>query len=650
MCGIFGLARRNGEAIDPRLIHSVLRGLRHRGPDDAGTLWANITTGCVCRGETEGGGYAACQCNEPHDLALIHRRLSILDLSSAGHQPMTDASGRYWIVFNGEIYNYLELRQELAARGHCFRSGSDTEVMLAAYAEWGKGALNRFVGMFAFALLDRQTRTLLLARDFFGIKPLYYVSTRDGFAFASEIRALLMLPGMCRQIQAQRLYDYLRFGLTDYGGETLFQDICQLPAAHYVEIRLDTLQCAEPTRYWQPNLEARLDLSFEQAAERLREQFLESIRLHLRSDVPVGCCLSGGIDSSAIVMGMRHVGGKGLDLHTFSFVADDAAVNEETWSDMVAKAAGSIPHKVRPTPAELVEDLEALIRTQEEPFGSTSIYAQYRVFRLAHEAGIKVMLDGQGADEMFAGYRNAIPFRALSLLRGRNWGAAHRLLSQAASLPRGPEDRYTLRTGGLLLPPRLQPFARHLFGKDLAARWMRSAWFREREVDSEDWQLVSDREALRGHLHQLFTRTSLPMLLRYEDRNSMAYSIESRVPFLTPALAELTFAMPEEYILAPDATSKAVLRRALRGLVPDAILNRRDKIGFATPEKQWLTSLRPWIQSVLQSEYAAHLPVLDLAAVRADWEAALSGRRPFDFRLWRCLNFVRWAERFQVAF
>jgi asparagine synthase (glutamine-hydrolysing) len=650
MCGIFGLIREQGGAIDPNLIDCILKGLQHRGPDDAGYLLGTIATGNICLGDAERDACEVGLCNERHDLALVHRRLSILDLSAAGRQPMADATGRYWIVFNGEIYNYLELRAELTACGHRFCTGTDTEVILEAYAQWGKKALNRFVGMFAFALLDRQARTLLLVRDFFGIKPLYYTYTRGSFAFASEIKALLQMPGVERQVHPQRLYDYLRFGRTDFGGDTLFQGIRQLPAAHTLEIRLDSPRPPEPMEYWRLEVRPTLGLNFEQAAERMREQFLESVRLHLRSDVPVGCCLSGGIDSSALVMAMRQIGGKDLELHTFTYVANDARVNEEPWSDLVAAAAGAIAHKVRPTPEDLIEDLEHLILTQEEPFGSTSIYAQYRVFRLAHEAGIKVMLDGQGADEMFAGYPNALPFRAFSLLRHDGWGAARRFLRQAACLPGSAEERYAVRLGGLLLPPQIQPFARQLVGKDRAARGMRAAWFAERGTVPHVGQIAHGDQALRAHLQEEFAETSLPMLLRYEDRNSMTYSIESRVPFLTPALADLAFAMPEEYLLAPDATSKAVLRRALRGLVPDAILDRKDKIGFATPEKQWLTALRPWVQSVFDSEYAALLPMLNLDAVRADWNAALSGQRPFDFRIWRWINLVRWAEQFQVTF
>ncbi|MGH2585608.1 MAG: asparagine synthase (glutamine-hydrolyzing), partial [Dehalococcoidia bacterium] len=353
---------------------------------------------------------------------LMNRRLAILDLSEAGWQPMTAVEGRYFLVFNGEIYNFIELRGELEALGHTFRSGSDTEVLLAAYIEWGPRALTRLVGMFAFAILDTCKRSLFLARDFSGIKPLYYATPGNAFAFASEIKALLDLPGISRRVDPQRLYHYLRFSIVDHRDGTLFADVRQLPAAHYMEVPLDNPSAARPVRYWRLAREQRRDLSFKQAATRFRDLFLESIRLHLRSDVPVGVALSGGIDSSAVIMAMRQLQGPNLELHSFSYIAEDQSdVNEECWVDLVAGAARSTVHKVRATPQDLLAELDDLIETQEEPFANTAIFAQYRVFRLAHEAGIKVMLSGQGADEILGGYRPYLAARLASYVRHGQW-------------------------------------------------------------------------------------------------------------------------------------------------------------------------------------------------------------------------------------
>ena len=302
---------------------------------------------------------------------------------------MGTPDGRYWIVLNGEIYNYVELREELRTLGHEFRSHSDTEVLLAAYQQWGREALTRLIGMFAFAILDVKTRRLFLARDFFGIKPLYYTLWQEGLAFASEIQPLLALPGVTHDVNVQRLYDYLCSGITDHGADTMFAHVCQLPAAHYMEVPLDNPQAARPIRYWDIDLTQRADLSFEDAAKRLRDLFVESVRMHLRSDVPVGAALSGGIDSSSIVSVMRLLEPK-LEIHAFSYVADDDRISEERWVDIVGKEKQVKVHKIRPCPKDLVADLEALIGTQGEPFRSTSMYAQWRIFRPRKRLGSKL--------------------------------------------------------------------------------------------------------------------------------------------------------------------------------------------------------------------------------------------------------------------
>ena len=616
MCGIAGFLGSPGSSTSP------LRTLAHRGPDDSGWVAHDAHPGMP----------------RSHSL-LLHRRLSILDLSTAGHQPMATSDGAYTIVFNGEIYNYRELRAELQNLGCAFRTQTDTEVLLQAYVQWGAGCLRRLIGMFAFAIEDKHRRVLFLARDFFGIKPLYYAQTPvgEGFAFASEIKALLDWLPLKRTLQPQRLYDYLRFGRTDHGGETMWSEIRQVPAAHYLEVSLDRPGEGTPVRYWDLPGEEPLDLSFNEAAEQVRELFLQNIRLHLRSDVPIGAALSGGIDSSAIVCAMRAVAPQ-AELHAFSYIADDPAVSEERWVDLVGKHAGARVHKVRANPDDLVADLDRLIYTQDEPFGGTSIYAQYRVFGLARQHGIKVMLDGQGADELLAGYHTYLPARLGSLLRQGRLAGAYRFANRASKLPgmRGPL-RLWMQAGRRLMPA--------LGNRWLMPSWLNSEWFRERGVNLT---AANSSRNLHEELRQTVSTTSLPMLLRYEDRNSMAASIESRVPFLTPGLADFVLRLPEEYLLGNDGTSKSVFRQAMRGIVPDAILDRRDKIGFATPEQRWLKTLSPWIEATLSSERARSIPALNLPVIQRDWNDVLAGRAKFDYRVWRWVNLIRWAERFDV--
>jgi asparagine synthase (glutamine-hydrolysing) len=641
MCGIAGiLGRSAGGGFEPASTNP-LQSLAHRGPDDSG--W-------VAHRPHPAQGSS-------HSL-LLHRRLSILDLSDAGHQPMSTADGGHTIVFNGEIYNYRELRDELARLGCAFRTQTDTEVLLQAYVTWGPACLRRLIGMFAFAVLDERRRLLFLARDFFGMKPLYYVQASppsssgrgaggEGiFAFASEIKALLDWLPLKRTVQPQRLYEYLRFGRTDHSAQTLWSEIRQMPAAHYLEVPLDRPGQGEPVRYWSLPQEEPLDLSFGEAAQHVRDKFLRNIRLHLRSDVPVGAALSGGIDSSSIVACMRLVAPQ-AELHAVSFIAGDPAVSEEKWIDLAGRHARANVYKVRANSDALLADFDRLIYTQDEPFGSTSMYAQYCVFRHAREQGIKVMLDGQGADEMLAGYHLFLPARLSSLVRQGRWLQACRFAKRASQLPgmRG-HMRLWLQAGRLLLPS----IGARLVGRWLMPAWLNAAWFQDRGVALAPTSNARQRDMMREELRQTVAATSLPMLLRFEDRNSMASSIESRLPFLTPDLAEFLFRLPEEYILGPDGTSKNVFRQAMRGIVPDAILDRRDKIGFATPEQRWLQTLRPWVEETLASERARGIEALNVPAMQRDWNAVLAGRARFDFRVWRWVNLIRWADRFNVDF
>ncbi|HEX8173588.1 MAG TPA: asparagine synthase (glutamine-hydrolyzing) [Pyrinomonadaceae bacterium] len=656
MCGIFGIHYTNGQRVDSAALESGSRLLRHRGPDDEGYLLADTRTGrtraCI-------GRETISELDEPQisgnvdgsfNLALGFRRLSILDLSPAGHQPMSSADGDYWIIFNGEIYNYIELKAELERDGHSFRTGTDTEVALAAYQRWGVDCLQRFIGMWAFALWDGREKRLFLARDPFGIKPLYYVENGERFAFASEIKVLLDCFGVSREANPDRAYDYLRFGITDYGTQTAFAEIRQLPAAHFLLLSPgDKGAPARLERYWQVELDRNIDLSFDEAAAKLRELFLESIGLHLRSDVAIGTALSGGIDSSAIVAAMRHLE-PGLEIHTFSYTADDPAVSEERWVDLVVADSGAVAHKVRPTSAELTADIDKLIGTQDEPFGSTSIYAQYRVFRLAHEAGVKVMLDGQGADELLAGYPFYLTARVASLLRKGRLIEANRLIKRVENLPQMKGINLMASAGGALLPTGLRRLVRHATQNGAVPSWLNENWFAQRGVEPRQPFKSRSQKILQEQLHDTLVESSLPMLLRYEDRNSMAHSIESRVPFLTRSLVEFIYALPEEYLIAPDGTSKSIFREAMRGIVSEAILERRDKIGFATPERSWLGSLKPWVEEVFASDAARSMPVLNLSHVRREWAEILEGKRSFDFRVWRWLNLIRWTEQFKVEF
>jgi asparagine synthase (glutamine-hydrolysing) len=641
--------------ITPAHLERALDTIRLRGPDDEGYVFFDVRSGSVTslKGRETDCTLDALRPVSSHDgdfsVALCHRRLSVLDMSAAGHQPMPCAANRYWIVFNGEIYNFIELRRELEGRGHRFSSNSDTEVILAAYAEWGTAMLPKFVGMFALAILDTRDKTVFLARDPFGIKPLFWTRIGSAFAFASEITPLLALRGEQPRAGTDALYQYLRFGTTDGGGQTLFADIRQIPAAHYVVLDAESAASAGERPYWSPGAVPPRKISFLDAAAELRHLFDESVRLHLRSDVPLGSCLSGGLDSTALVASMRAQLGGDTPIHAFSFLSEDPARSEGPYIDMAVRAFDLTAHTTQPTAGDLAGDLSRLIRLQEQPFGSTSIYAQYCVFQLARRAGITVMLDGQGSDELFGGYQSAISAQLSAALVGGNLGSVSGLLRSGHFPTAASRRRILLSAAGRLLPSGATAPFMALVGEQPYSRWMNARWFAARDHRAAWRPQGTGRRALRDELLHAVQTTSLPALLRYEDRNSMAFSIESRVPFCTVPLADFAFSLPPAHLVSRTGDTKAVLRRAMRGLVPDEIIDR-PKVGFETPERQWLQTLRPWIQQVTGSEAFRSLPFIDHTSVLAEVSTQLASEGPMRPALWRLLNAAMWSESFDLSY
>ncbi len=649
MCGILGILSIKPGGIDIQSAVRAVRALRHRGPDDEGYLLAESRSGrmLACRGEDTAGELRmpdiADQNGAGYDVFLGHRRLSIIDVSVRGHQPMSSDDGRLWIVYNGEVYNYIELRQELEKDGIRFGTATDTEVVLAAYRRWGASCLHRFVGMFAFAIYDRDKRTLFLARDPFGIKPLYYTQTDSRFAFGSEIGALLELPGIRRRANPKPLYEYLRFGITDGTSETLFADIRELPPAHFTTVEVDSLSIAEPTRYWHIDLSRRARISSQDAAVELRHLLERSVHLHMRSDVSLGTCLSGGLDSTAILMHMTTNIHPGQQVHGFSFITDDPVLSEDRYVNVAQQATDAICHKVYPRPAELAADLARLIRIQELPFAGTSIYAQYRVFQLARETGMKVMLDGQGSDEMFAGYPGFIGSRVAGLLAAGRLIAVIRILQQFPGNMKQHFTRTILSSAGRLLPSFLVPLCRRVAREPLWPAWLNRDWFQDRGVSAAERPIGRGGDALREDLLLSVLRISLPQLLRYEDRNSMCHSIESRVPFCVPSIAEFAFSLPEEMLVSPAGDTKAILKTAMQGIVPDVIIHR-EKVGFGTPERQWLSAVRPYVEDTVVRQDGLPFLCNGGRVVRSAIES--EGRWPNH--AWRIFNTCIWARTFQL--
>lgn len=649
MCGIIGVIGPPDTRIDPAQLASCTGLLRHRGPDDEGYLLGNTVGG---RYEFYGGDDTDPRLSLPpvrgatdtFNVGFGHRRLSILDLSVGGHQPMADEAGTTVLVFNGEIYNYRELREELLRLGHRFTSESDTAVLLAAYREWGLGAFDRAIGMWAGAILDTKRRELVCSRDPFGIKPFYYTLSDGRFVFASESKAVLELSGVSRSLNAERTFLFLRWGETDFGSETMFREVRQLPGGCHLVVSIDQPLRLREVPYWRPRQAGHDRIDYAEAVAHTRKLFLKNVSLHMRSDVAIGSALSGGIDSSSIVSSMRTIGGLELGLHTFSYRADDPRISEQRWIDEVNRHTSALPHPVCIDPEEMWADLDRMIYMQDEPFGSTRIYAQYRVYRSARDAGVTVLLNGQGADEVLAGYHYLLGARWAGLVRRGAFRRAARFALATGRLG-GWAARQTVAFGARsLVPSWLDRPLRASIRREVAPAWLNRAWFTQRDVTLAYPAAEGPADGLKAELHRALVSASLPHLLRYEDRNSMAWSIESRVPFLTAEFADWLFGLPDDYLISETGRTKHVFRDAMQGIVPDPILDRTDKIGFETPEGDWLRSLRTWATDVLTPEYVRDVPVFDMPRLLGALGGSLRGHAE-----WRCICFLKWCRRFSIS-
>ena len=599
MCGIAGQFVLNGEEADADLVAAMAERLRHRGPDGEGTYFSG-------------------------PVGLAHRRLAIIDLSDEGRQPMANEDGSLWIVFNGEVYNYLELREDLRALGHRFATATDTEVVLHAYEEWGRDCLHRFNGMWAFAIWDNRRRELFCARDRLGVKPLYYTLAGESFLFASEIKALLAHPAVGRRPNDRMLSTFLAWGVADHTGETMYDGIFQLRPAHSIVVSAEG--AGEPERYWGLAMNAAPGGADDDAAAgRVRDLLTDAVRLRLRSDVPVGTCLSGGIDSSTItflindLLRAEHPESVGDRQKTFSVCFDDPRFDESRHIDTVVAATEVASHRITPDTEGLWEDIGRLLYMQDEPFASLSIYAQYCVMRLASDE-VKVVLDGQGADEQLAGY------------------IAYQM----------PYVRGLLRQGRVLAA------LREAVGGAQHHRSFFSWAIRQSLVRSERRGLLRGDapEVLRyaGSLDEVLAReitaSNLPLLLHWEDRNSMAFSIEARVPFLDYRLVEYLAGLPLDQKIRGGVT-KYVLRRAIRGLVPDAVRCRMDKMGFVTPEEAWMKDeLRPHILDLFSTPEFSRRPYWDAELVLQNYREFLDGKSEYSTEFWRIACAEVWLRQF----
>lgn len=550
---------------------------------------------------------------------------------------MVHAGSGLALCYNGEIYNHTELRGELRTLGHEFRSQSDTEVLLHAWLEWGVECLPRLNGMFAFVLLDPRSAELYAVRDRFGVKPLYVGRVNDSLVFASEIKQLRVMPGYSFQLDEAVARGYLAYGLVDHDNRTFDDGVKQVRGGEYAAVRLDDPDLGVTLSRWYELKAARFAGSLQRAASDLRTLLEDSVRLRLRADVPVGSCLSGGLDSSAIVCLAHRLlssGGASAGQVTVTACYEDSRFDEWNYARQVVERTDARAVRVWPNIERLESEFDVHLWHLDEPVGSSSLFSQWCVFGGAADAGLKVMLDGQGSDEQLAGYGGADAPLYRSLLR--RWslpglvGEMTAFRRRRGTLPLGPllaAARSAIPSLDSILPSRLRAGAR-------APAWVlgsSTAPFARADVPD-----------LGGHLRDQLLRTSLPALLRYEDRNSMAWSVESRVPFLDYRLVEFLAGIPDTFKLH-RGTTKLVFREAMQGVLPEPIRERTDKMGFVTPEEVWLRrTATTWFRAGVELAIELAPQLLDADRTWALFDSICNGSRAFTHEPWRILCFGRW--------
>lgn len=600
MCGINGVSFHNED-----LIRRMNEKIIHRGRDDSG-MFAD------------------------EKISLGHQRLSIIDLSESGHQPMFSDDKNLILVFNGEIYNYEKIQNELKEKGYVFRSNSDSEVILTAYQEWGKQCVKKLDGMWAFCIYDKENKELFLSRDRFGIKPLYYFCDNENLIFSSEIKGILECDKYQRAVNENMVFDFLYHQRVDHTHETFFKDIFKLPAAHNATFDLGN-RALIFEQYWDIDLEKEAEGDFETRKNEVKQRFEESMKLHLVSDVPVGSCLSGGIDSSAIVCSMANLETK--ELHTFSSIFKGKRVDESQYIDIVTQKVQAQAHSVSPTAEDLLSDMDDLVYTQEEPFLTTSIYAQHRVMKLANESNMKVLLDGQGADELLGGYHTHFIYFFIDLLRRFRW---IRFTKEAWTFHKIHKYKTPIAFAIASFAPA---FVKKMYHhRKRHVRIMKNDFIKQFKKRSAIPNLP---KSLNAALKQQL-QSGLLSLLRYEDKNSMRWTIESRVPFLQKDLVEYLFSCPDEDKLN-KGTSKFIFREAMTGILPDEIKNRQDKIGFATPGEEWFREqvIRDYVDRTLKSDMKVSTYV-DIDQLRSYWEDHKSGKYAVGALIWQVVCLEKW--------
>lgn len=607
MCGISGIFNVDGKPVHASQIESMNNLITHRGPDGHGIY-------------TEG------------NLGIGSTRLAIIDLRDIANQPMTDSDGRYVIVYNGEIFNYVELRNELLKKNYRFNNNSDTEVILNCYKEYGEDCLHKLNGMWAFAIWDKKEKSLFCSRDRYGIKPFYYYKDPNRFIFSSEIKPVLDC-GIDKSVNDDIIYDYLVFNFIDHTEETFFKNIQKLPAGWKLKVSANEFKVSQ----WYELPPGRIgERNFKTLHQDFYNLIYDSVRIRLRSDVEVGSCLSGGLDSSTIVCLMHdilHNEGKAEIQKTYTACYDDPEIDERKYVEEVIRQTNSTKYYCFPDSKGLVEDFDKMVWHQEEPFTGSTVFAQWSVFKKIRETGIKVVLDGQGADEILLGYFSFFPFHLKRFMLN-----PFRFFSEFF---RGID---TTNLGFIKFSENLvyfnTPFIRYRHVLNNALKYLNRDFVFSKNRRDVFNVMVAASELNSNRLSNLWN-ISLPSLLRYEDKNSMAFSVEARLPFLDHRLVEFIFSLPFDYLIR-NGWTKFVLRESMKDKIPENIRMRKGKLAFSVPQKKWLGEMSSSLKETF-NESRNTSKIIDKTKVLS----ILNEKKYNDKVFFRTFNLQRWMSVFE---
>lgn len=629
MCGITGFWEKQDLAYEPQeIISCMTRSLSHRGPDDEGTKFTELTSE---------------KCNNSI-VAFGHRRLTIIDITALGRQPMTNKDDSIWLTFNGEIYNYIELRQELKARGYTFRSTSDTEVIIAAYEEWGTACFSRFNGMWALALFDRNNNKLILSRDRFGKKPLYYYKHNNGLVFASEIKALFKHPNVSTSPNYEKIFRYtaINYRYIDIDNHSFFKDIYHVPKGHIVEI--DSSFIISDRCYWQLVLNNfNANISDTEAVLQFRDLLIDSVKLRLRSDVPVGCMLSGGLDSTSITCIAYKI--LNTPIKTFSGITGDlkGVYDESAYVDAVVRETDAQHNYLLPNPSDLFDTLEEMLYFHDEPVCTVTWYSLYLIAKLIRQKGIPVVLNGHGGDELAGGYWDHYHYNLFDIqTNGQQADYDYELSCWLNNHGRSIDEVYrtkdyiTRLTRDEVSEVSRFPNYSTCFHNDFANQY----------TTTIKLPFPYDSSLLNRRLYLEMLYEGVPAVLRPEDRNTMATSVESRSPFLDYRLAEFCFCLPNRFKIR-NGLGKWIIREAMKGILPEEVRTRKDKAGFIAPADEWFKTInRPQIEDLINSDSFADRGIFNVNRIKDIYQEHLNGVNNHQMFLWQLINIELWFRKF----